>query len=133
MSFRDVYTQHPQLVEALRRMREVALVRGRDGDEDVFINNGPDLSEYDDAEILRVQLSRLNSFQSAGDLVLFAAWERGRQVNFENQAGGHGSIGGDQLHPFVLARKEWCLDTSQVRGAHELHPLLRDLRDALAT
>ncbi|HYM96688.1 MAG TPA: hypothetical protein VET26_05275, partial [Candidatus Sulfotelmatobacter sp.] len=55
-----------------------------------------------------------------------------RQINFENQAGGHGSIGGEQLHPFVLARKECGIDTSRVIGAHELHPILCALRDRLA-
>jgi hypothetical protein len=63
---------------------------------------------------------------------VFGAFLQGRQVNFENQAGGHGSIGGEQLHPFVLAKRQWNLDTSSVRGAHELHPILSGLRDRLA-
>jgi hypothetical protein len=105
----------------------------RDGSEDVLLFNGPDLSAYDDTDILRAQLSRLNSFANCGDLVVFGAYQNGKQINFEDQAGGHGSIGGEQLHPFVLAKKEWGLDTSRVIGAHELHPLLCDLRDALAT
>ena len=64
---------------------------------------------------------------------MFGALKSGKQINFEDQAGGHGSIGGEQLHPFVLAKAEWGLDTTRVTGAHELHPLLCDLRDALAT
>jgi hypothetical protein len=67
----------------------------------------------------------------SGDLVVFGAFKDGRQVNFENQAGGHGSIGGEQAHPFVLAKREWALDTSAVQGAHELHPILSALRDRL--
>jgi hypothetical protein len=91
------------------------------------------MNGYDDPDILLAQLSRLNSFQNAGDLVVFGAFIGGRQVNFEDQAGGHGSIGGLQLHPFVFAKNEWAVDTSRVRGAHELHPILSRLRDRLAS
>jgi Type I phosphodiesterase / nucleotide pyrophosphatase len=133
MSFGEVKAAHQDLVTWLQARPEIALVMARDGSEDVLLLNGPDLSAYDDPDILRAQLSRLNSFASCGDLVVFGAFQDGKQFNFEEQAGGHGSIGGEQLHPFVLARKEWGLDTSRVTGAHELHPLLSDLRDALAT
>jgi hypothetical protein len=117
----------------LRGRDEIALVMARERGQDVLLFNGPQLDAYDDADILRAQLSRLNSFESCGDLVLFGAFREGRQINFENQAGGHGSIGGEQLHPFVLAKREWKIDTSSVRGAHELHPILCHLRDALLT
>jgi hypothetical protein len=93
----------------------------------------PMLAPYDDPDILFDQLSRLNSFQNAGDLVVFGAFIDGKQVNFENQAGGHASIGGDQLHPFVLAKKEWGIDLAAVTGAHQLHQVLSDLRDRLAS
>ena len=78
-------------------------------------------------------MRRLNSFRSSGDLVAFGSFIEGKQVNFENQAGGHGSIGGEQLHPFVLAKKEWSIDTSRVNAAHQLHPILSRLRDQLAS
>lgn len=112
----------------------------RDGEQDVFLTGGrelrgseakPVLSEYDDQDILLSQLSRLNSFEMSGDLVMFGAFMEGKQVNFENQAGGHGSIGGEQIHPFVFAKREWGLDTSAVIGAHQLHSILSGLRDRL--
>ena len=133
LSFTEVKSRFPQLVSVLTEIDEVALVMARDGAEDVLLNRGPDLGDYDDAAILKAQLKRLNSFASAGDLIVFGAFMDGRQVNFENQSGGHGSIGGEQLRPFVLARKEWSIDTSRVQGAHELHPILCDLRDHLRT
>jgi hypothetical protein len=64
--------------------------------------------------------------------VVFGAFIDSKQVNFENQAGGHGSIGGEQLHPFVLAKRDWGIDTTNVHGAHQLHPILSGLRDRLA-
>ena len=130
----------PGVIAALSNLEEIALVMARDGGENVFVTHGQELhgdaltallAPYDDPDILREQLSRLNSFDASGDVVVFGSFVAGKQVNFEDQAGGHGSIGGEQLHPFVLGRKEWQLQTSAVRGAHELHPVLCELRDRL--
>ena len=133
LSFSEVRAGRPDVLSWLQAQKEIALVMAREGSEDVLLLNGPDLSAYDDPDILRGQLSRLNSFANCGDLVVFGAFKDGKQINFEDQAGGHGSIGGEQLHPFLLAKTEWGVDTGRVTGAHELHPLLCDLRDALAT
>ena len=133
LTLSEVTARAPELVSALRGMAEVALIMARDGNEDVLLNNGPPLATYDEPEVLTGQLKRLNSFANAGDLVVFGRFADGTQVNFENQAGGHGSIGGEQLRPFVLAKKEWGFDTSGINGAHELHAILRALRDHLRT
>lgn len=142
MSYSELMTQFPELAGNVAGIHGVGLVMARDGNEDVFLNGGrqlrgaevrPLLAQYDEPEILLAQLSRLNSFQNSGDLVVFGAFQEGKQINFENQAGGHGSIGGEQAHPFVLARRAWDIDTSALRGAHELHPILSDLRDRLRT
>ena len=140
LGHRDVERLLPGLVAALSDLDEVAFVMTRDDAEDVFVHHRserrghaakPLLAPHDDPDILLAQLSRLNTFETAGDAVVFGAFIDGRQVNFEDQAGGHGSIGGEQLHPFVLARKDWRLRTDGIRDAHELHPVLCDLRDAL--
>jgi hypothetical protein len=86
------------------------------------------LAKFDDPDILARQLRRLNSFERSGDLVVFGAYDGATQVNFEDQVGGHGSIGGDQLHPFLLARREWGFDLSAVTNASDLYPLLAGLR-----
>lgn len=141
MACADLRARHPGLMEGLATLREVSLVMARDGETDVFMSGGKEmrgdavksvLAPFDDPDILLEQLSRLNSFRQAGDLVLFGSYIDGKQVNFENQAGGHGSIGGEQLHPFVLAKKEWDIDTSSVSSAQQLHPILCRLRDRLA-
>ena len=141
MTSTEVNGHHPDLARRLARLPQVSLVMLRDGNEDVFVHGDqemrgeevkPLLAPYDDPDILFEHLSRLNSFQHAGDVILFGAFIDGKQINFEDQAGGHGSIGGEQLHPFVLAKKEWELDTSGVNSSQELHPLLCRLRDRLA-
>ena len=87
------------------------------------------LEPFDDPDVLAGQLRRLNSFERSGDLVVFGAYDGKTQVNFEDQVGGHGSIGGEQLHPFLLAKKAWALDTSGVTNASDLYPLLAAVRD----
>jgi len=141
LNYEDVASRHPDLVRGLATHDRIGLVMARGRNDDVFLAGGMEhqgpaikdvLARYDDAETLFEQLCRLNSFQQSGDLVLFAAFKSEEQYNFENQAGGHGAFGGEQAHPFVLARREWGIDTSHVRGAHQLHPILSDLRDRLA-
>ena len=144
MTHRELMSLHPDFMAAVAALPEVALVMARDGDLDVDVfMSGPErhvgpavkrvLAPYDEPDILFEQLRRLNTFQNAGDVVVFGAFIDGKQVNFENQAGGHASIGGDQLHPFVLAKKDWGMNLDEVTGAHQLHPLLSDLRDRLAS
>ena len=141
MGHRELTAAHGGLIADVARLPQVSLVATRDGEEDVFTFGDDELrggavkrriADYDDPDILYTQLSRLNSFRHSGDLIVFGAFIGGKQVNFEDQAGGHGSIGGEQLHPFVLAKREWGLDTSRVNSAQELHPLLCRLRDRLA-
>jgi hypothetical protein len=141
LDYGELAASYPDLAGAVSSLEKIALVMAADGKRDVFLKGGSVLEGeelkallalYDDANILLAQLSRLNSFQNSGDLVLFGAFIDGKQVNFENQEGGHGSIGGEQLHPFVLAKRAWGLDTSNVHGAHEMHSILCSLRDRLA-
>jgi Type I phosphodiesterase / nucleotide pyrophosphatase len=140
LSYEDIVSRHPGLVENLGYQERIALVMGGGHPDDVFMADGVEyrgaavkevLARYDDADILYEQLSRLNSFEESGDLILFGAFKGDRQINFENQAGGHGAFGGEQAHPFVLARRDWAIGTSRVIGAHELHPTLSELRDRL--
>ena len=141
LSYEDLETQFPHLVTNLASQPRIALVMGRGRREDIFcsaggVHRGDALKDllagYDNAEILYEQLSRLNSFQQAGDLVFFGTFKGTIQVNFENQAGGHGAFGGEQGHPFVFAKREWGIDTTHVHGAHQLHPILSSLRDRLS-
>jgi hypothetical protein len=141
LDYSELRRRHPELAAGISALDKVALVMARDQKRDVFLKGGSELDDdrtmgllarYDDASILLEQLSRLNSFDNSGDLVVFGEFIDGKQVNFENQSGGHGSIGGEQLHPFVLAKREWSIDTTAVHGAHQLHPILCSLRDRLA-
>jgi hypothetical protein len=92
------------------------------------------LASYDDAALVAAQLARLDSFENSGDVLLIGRWDTAerRQVNFEDQLGGHGSIGGDQGRPFLLAKREWAVDLGGVSDAHQVHDKLWDLRRQFA-
>jgi len=133
----------PGLAEKVAGVDGVGLVMLKDGEGGTLLTAGGQfslaaplsastaalLAPYDDPEVLGVQLRRLNGFERSGDLVIFGKYDGTTQVNFEDQVGGHGSIGGDQLHPFVLAKTEWGFDTSAITNSAQLHPLLVGVRD----
>ena len=89
------------------------------------------LEKFDQPDIIARQLQKLNSFERSGDLIAFGAYGSGSQINFENQIGGHGSFGGEQLFPFVLAKPDWGIDVERVTDACDLYPQLVRLRDRL--
>jgi hypothetical protein len=134
---------YPGLAERVAALEGVGIVMQKDGAEGSLLTRDGRyslgaplaaataalLAPYDEPNVLAGQLRRLNGFERSGDLVMFGAYDGSKQVNFEDQVGGHGSIGGDQLHPFVLARKEWGFDTARVTSSAELHPMLVRLRD----
>ncbi|HEY6875868.1 MAG TPA: alkaline phosphatase family protein [Candidatus Dormibacteraeota bacterium] len=131
--------RYPGLVEKIAAVDRVGIVmvRGelvtRDGRFPLADPLAPEtaalLAKFDEPTVLGAQLRRLNSFERSGDIVVFGAYDGEKQVNFEDQVGGHGSIGGDQLHPFLLAKKDWGFDTSAVTNASEIHPMLVSVRD----
>jgi hypothetical protein len=132
----DVDRLCPGLAAGLARHAGVHFVLGRsrhgcvliDGDGSRPLDEaGSILAAFDDASTLRQQLERLASFRTAGDLILVGKFEEGRQVDFEDQRGAHGSLGGEQCHPFLLARADLGLDTDGVTDACQLHAILREL------
>ncbi|HEX6547754.1 MAG TPA: alkaline phosphatase family protein [Candidatus Dormibacteraeota bacterium] len=123
------------LAEDLSATPGVGLVLMRDADRDVYLAAGQEVTDadqvlagYGDPQTLRRDLHWLNGFAAAGDIMLIGAWDGRRQVNFEEQEGGHGSIGGSQTEPFVLVRRELGVDAGRIQGSADLHPVLLDLR-----
>lgn len=147
LQYDEIEERFPGLIEKVAGTPGIGFVMLRNGEENhlftpdkhlKFDDSGKPpraartfLERYDEPEIMAHQLARLNSFQRSGDMILFGAYLDGHQINFENQVGGHGSVGGEQQFPFILAKREWKFDTSHVLGANDLYPLLRRLRDRL--
>lgn len=139
----DLDARFPGLIDKVAAIDGIGLVMVKDGENGVVATasgrldlNLPLASEtrtflaaFDQPDVLADQLRRLNSFERSGDLIVFGEYDGETQVNFETQVGGHGSLGGDQLHPFLLLPERWEIDTSTVRDASDLHALLVRIRD----
>ncbi len=143
----EVEERFPGLVNKIAMTPGIGLVMMRDGASDLLITKEEQirinpsrglpraardlLGRYDEPEIAAQELHKLNSFDRSGDLILFGDYVDHYQINFETQVGGHGSLGGEQQFPFIMAKREWKFDTSDVTCASDLHPMLRRLRDRL--
>ena len=138
----ELERRFPGLVANVAGLDRVDFVMVKDGREGLLITRDARhrlgrltnsarrfLERLDEPEVIAAQLRHLNSFERSGDLVVFGRYDGRKQVNFENQVGGHGSAGGAQLHPFLLVKKTWRFDTSRVLRAADLHPMLVKLRD----
>ena len=143
LSASDLDSRFPGLIDRVAALDRIAFVMLRDGPTGTLASRqgrvelgsaaaSELLARYDDPAILGPQLEFLNSFQRSGEMVIFGEYRNDLQVNFEHQVGGHGSIGGDQVLPFMVAKREWALDTAGIRGAKDVYPLLKDLRDRLS-
>ena len=60
------------------------------------------LEPYGHPPDLLPHLLRFAADEACGDLILFGAYDGDRIVCFDNQVGGHGSVGGEQLRPFLI-------------------------------
>ncbi len=60
------------------------------------------LRPYGTPDKLWPQLCKFAQEEACGDLILFGAYDGERIVCFDDQVGGHGSIGGEQSQPFLI-------------------------------
>ena len=85
--------------------------------------NNP-LEPYGTEPTLARAVERLVRQSNAGDLVLFGAYDGYEIVCFDDQIGAHGSAGGSQLHPFIIAPKSLGLEAAVLEDARDLHGAL---------
>jgi hypothetical protein len=53
--------------------------------------------------------------------VLFGAYDGYEIVSFDDQVGAHGSAGGDQVYPFIIAPPELALEDEVLEDARDIH------------
>lgn len=58
---------------------------------------------------------------NSGDCVLFGAYDGYDIVSFDDQVGAHGSAGGDQVYPFVIASEKLGLSGETLEDARDIH------------
>jgi hypothetical protein len=126
----------PGLLEALTHHRGIGLVLVRDGQHTAALHKAgmclldsatPQdlafLSVYDRPEVVRDHLLRLAAMPSAGDLLVFGAYDGRSTVNFEDHAGTHGGLGGAQMFPFMVSPNALSSDFQCVNDATDLHAI----------
>ncbi len=58
---------------------------------------------------------------NAGDCVLFGAYDGYEIISFDDQVGAHGSAGGDQMYPFLMAPKWLDVRSEILEDARDIH------------
>jgi hypothetical protein len=92
----------------------------RDGELTSVVGSNP-LVPYGTEPVLARAVERLVRQGNAGDLVLFGAYDGYEIVSFDDQIGAHGSAGGSQLHPFLMAPRALGLEHAVLEDARDLH------------
>ncbi len=132
----DIECAAPGVLTALRTHPGIGLVLARQNGRVMALHAGgvADLEDsdsdalaflrkYDDPEILAPQLTELARMPSAGDLLVFGAYDGEVVVSFEDHAGSHGGLGGVQMYPFMAAPREQAPAFAGVTDARQLHAL----------
>ncbi len=115
----EIEASQPLLLRFLTHHRGIGFVMARSADGRVWIlhrggrsgshcGQAPPAAEldflrpYGRPEELWPELCQFAANDSCGDLVLFGAYDGERIACFDDQVGGHGSVGGEQLQPFLI-------------------------------
>jgi uncharacterized membrane protein YvlD (DUF360 family) len=139
LSLEEIGKRHPRLIPALiahpgvgfilvRSDEDGPVVIGRDGlqmlQTQTVVGKDP-LEPFGDSG--RWQVLRTDSYPHCADIMVNSMWDPQTEevAAFEHLVGSHGGLGGEQTHPFVLYPADLPAPASPVRGADELHQVLR--------
>lgn len=119
--------QHPGIGLLLTRAGPIVYVQSRAGramieEGEVRVLSGSNPMEPYGVEpyVLRA-VERLVRQPNAGDIVLFGAYDGYDIVSFDDQVGAHGSAGGDQVYPFLIAPTSLGLADERLEDARDIH------------
>jgi hypothetical protein len=139
LSLEEIGKRHPRLIPALIAHPGVGFILVR-SDED-----GPVVIGRDGLQVLqtqtvvgkdplepfgasgRWQVLQTDSYPHCADIMVNSMWDPQTEevAAFEHLVGSHGGLGGEQTHPFVLYPCDLPAPESPIRGADELHRVLR--------
>lgn len=92
----------------------------RDGVVDVLEGVNP-LEAYGTERYVVSAIDDLVSQGNAGDCVLFGAYDGYDIISFDDQVGAHGSAGGDQVYPFLIAPSHLNVGAEVIENARDIH------------
>jgi hypothetical protein len=132
--------RHAVLYDALREHRGIGLIaaldargvhvqsmsgRARiiDGVVELLEGTNP-LAPYGTDRLTVGAIESLVRQPNAGDLVLFGAYDGYEIVSFDDQVGAHGSAGGDQVWPFLIAPPSLGVGSERIDNARDIHRVI---------
>ncbi len=136
LTWQEIESVQPLLIPFLSRHKGIGFVMARgEGEEICFFHSRgrfcavPEgeislqdthfLQTYGDPEEILPEIIRFASGENCGDLILFGAYDGKRVICFDDQVGGHGSVGGEQLFPFIMLPDGHPLLDRKVLSGHE--------------
>lgn len=145
----EVEAAQPLLLRFLSRHRGIGFVLARGIDKEIWCYHDDDricgsdeyppdirdlgfLQPYGNPVGLWKQLCKFALDDTCGDLILFGAYDGERIACFDDQVGGHGSVGGEQLRPFLILPKNHPLAYEENLVGNEFlyHQVFYPLRNA---
>jgi hypothetical protein len=118
---------HPGIGLLLTREGNAVHAEGRggraviEGGEARVVHGENPLEDYDAAPFAIRAVEHLVRQSNTGDIVLFGAYDGYDIVSFDDQVGAHGSTGGDQAYPFIIAPAELGVDGAVLEDARDIH------------
>jgi hypothetical protein len=94
-----------------------------DGTAEVLDGENP-LAPYGTDALTVGAIESLVRQPNAGDLVLFGAYDGYEIVSFDDQIGAHGSAGGDQVWPFIIAPESLGIGDARIENARDIHRVI---------
>lgn len=91
-----------------------------DGTLELLEGENP-MQSYGTEEYALRAVESLTLQANGGDIVLFGAYDGKDIISFDDQVGAHGSSGGDQVYPFIIAPKWLGLSGEVLEDARDIH------------
>jgi len=118
---------HPGVGLLLTRNGDAVHVEGRGGravivhGELSVLDGANPLEPYGTEPYMLRAVESLVRQPNAGDVVLFGAYDGYDIVSFDDQVGAHGSAGGDQVYPFLIAPGHLGVGDAVLEDARDIH------------
>ncbi len=150
MSVEEVEKSFPYLIDMLSETKGIGFIMGQnDNNEAVifdknyhkfyrfsdFFEKGAgdcsslkyiidDYNSKEEKDIAFLSIEKFCKFNNAGDLVLFGEYNGSNIINFENQLGAHGGIGGKQNMPFAVWHSSMPFAFESVNNSCKIYEFL---------
>lgn len=108
---------------AVRVESSEGIARLEDGQLSLLRGQNP-LERYGTEPVALRALESLVNQDNAGDLVLFGAYDGYTIVSFDDQVGAHGSLGGDQVWPFLLTPPHIPVASAKLEDARDMYDVI---------